>query len=161
MPVRCAAFTIACIVLASQGHAADHFSADTDFVRKAELAGNQAIADARLALAMCKNPAVGKLARRLQDDGTVSNQQLASLAVEKGWPTPALDPPDTMTDYTDHRYIGRQIKAEEDALAIYSEEAVNGADMELQEFARTTVPKLRQRLVSLRLLRSSRLPSGA
>ena len=57
------------------------------------------------------------------------------------------------------RYIGRQIKAEQDALALYSEEAVNGADTDLQELARNTVPKLRQRLVSLELLHASRLSS--
>jgi putative membrane protein len=159
MRLKCALFTISCIALAGRGHAvdraADQFSADTDFVSRAEQAGNQGIADARVALARCKNPEVGKVARLIQDDGTAVNQRLASLAVEKGWPTPALDPPDTMNHYSDHGYVVRQIKAEQSALAFYSEEAVNGTDMKLQEFARETVPKLRQRLVSLRLLHSS------
>jgi predicted outer membrane protein len=147
--------TISCLGAASLGHAADQLPVDTDFVSKAERSGDQEIADARDALAKSKDPAIYGLAKRIEEDGTVVNRRLVTLATEKGWPTPTLDPPDTMSPYSDHRFVVRQIRALHDALTFYSEEAANGADTALQEFARRTMPILRQRLASLQSLRTS------
>jgi predicted outer membrane protein len=137
------------------GRAADQFPADTDFVRKAERSGNQEIADSRDALTMSKDPAILAVAKQILDDGNVASRHLATLSVEKGWPTPTLDPPTTMSSYSDQRYVVQQIQAQQDALTLYGQEAVNGADTDLQAFARDQVPVLRRRLVSLRLLRTS------
>jgi predicted outer membrane protein len=137
------------------GRAADQFPADTDFVRKAEQLGNQEIADARDALAMSKDPAILAVAKLIQEDGTVANRQLAALSVEKGWPTPTLDPPAAIGHYSDHGYVVRQIHAQRDALAFCGQEAANGADTSLQEFARGMLPTLRQRLMSLMAIRTS------
>jgi predicted outer membrane protein len=60
-----------------------------------------------------------------------------------------------MSSYSDQRYVVQQIQAQQDALTLYGQEAVNGADTDLQAFARDQVPVLRRRLVSLRLLRTS------
>jgi predicted outer membrane protein len=147
--------TAFCLGVVTLGRAADQFPVDTGFVRNAEQAGTQEIADARGALAMSKNSAVHEVAKRIEEDGTLVNRRLATLSVEKGWPTPTLDPADMMSHYSDHRFVDRQIQSQQDALGFYAEEAANGADTELQEFARATVPILRQRLVSLRLLRTS------
>jgi predicted outer membrane protein len=147
--------TMSCLGVTSLGRAADTFPADADFVRKAARSGNQEIADARGALAMSKDPAIQELAKRIEEDGTSANRRLAALEIEKGWPTPAVDPPYAMSPYSDHRYIVRQIRAQLDALKFYTQEADDGADTALQEFARGTVPILRQRLASLRSVRSS------
>jgi predicted outer membrane protein len=113
------------------------------------------VADARFALARSNDPAVRKVAKLMQQDGTEANQRLAALAIEKGWPAPALDPPEAMSRYSRERYAARQLRAERDVLAFYSEEAANGSDTRLQEFARDALPILRQRLESLRLLHIS------
>jgi predicted outer membrane protein len=149
------AMTLFCLGVTAVGRAADQLPADTDFVRKSEQSANQEIADARDALAMSKDPAILAVAKQIQEDSTVANRQLAALSVEKGWPTPDLDPPDTISRYSDHGYVVRQIHAQQDALTFYAEEAANGADTSLQEFARDKMPTLRQRLVSLKILRTS------
>jgi putative membrane protein len=156
MLLRCILFvTICCVAVTTLGRAADPFPADTDFVRKAEQACSQEIGDARLAITKSNDPIIRGVAKRMQDDGTAETQRLAALAVEKGWPTAALDPNDTWSRYSDHRYVLRQIRAQQNAIALYTEEAANGADTKLQELARNTLPTLRRRLESLRLLRTS------
>jgi putative membrane protein len=156
MLVKCVLLSTALYLgLISLGGAADQFPADTEFVRKAEQAGAQEIADSRSALAESKDPAIIAVAKQMQEEESVVTQRLATLSVEKGWPTPTLDPPHTMGHYSDHRYLVGQIQAQQDALAFYAEEAANGADTELQEFARGTVPILQHSLASLRSLRTS------
>jgi putative membrane protein len=147
--------TVLCLGQITLGRAADQFPADTEFVRKAEQAGAQDIADSRSALAKSKDPAILTVAKQIQEERSVLTRRLATLSVEKGWPTPTLDPPNTMSHYSDHRYVVRQIQAQQDALAFYAEESANGADTQLQEVARGTVPILRRRLASLRSLRTS------
>jgi putative membrane protein len=147
--------TVSSLAVSDGGRAADQFAADADFVRRAEQAGNQEMADARSALASSKDSAVQTVAKLLQTDGAQATRRLAALAVEKGWPSPPLDPPDLMSHYSDRGYAANQIRAEQDAIALYAEEAANGADSDLQEFARAALPALRRRLDSLRLLRSS------
>jgi predicted outer membrane protein len=146
---------LGCLAVVSVSFGADNFSADTDFVRKAEQAGAQEVVDARFVLAKSSDPAIRRVAKLMLADGTHANQRLAALAVEKGWPSPALDPPETMSRYSRNRYAARQIQAERNVLAVYAEEAANGSDTELQQFARAALPVLRHRLATLRLLRTS------
>jgi predicted outer membrane protein len=147
--------TIFALGAAPLSQAADPFPADTDFVRKAERAGNQEIADARVALSMSKDPAIQAVAKQMLDDGKGENQRLAALSVEKGWPSASLEPPDSMRQYSDDNYVARQIQELRGAIAFYAEEATNGADTDLQEFARGLLPTLRRRLDSLKLKQSS------
>ncbi len=135
--------------------AADPFPADVDFVRKAEQAGDQAVADAQAALANSNDPAVRRVAKLMQQDGTEGNRRLAALAVEKGWPSPALERPDAMGQYSNHQFVVRAVRAEQNVIAFYAEEADHGADNRLQEFARAALPTLRRRLDTLKLLRTS------
>jgi predicted outer membrane protein len=147
--------TFASLVLSSLSGAADQFPADNDFVRNAEQAANQEVADARVALKMSHHSDVRNVAQIMQRDGTTANRRLTTLAVEKGWPSPTLDMPDTPSDYSDHRYVTRQIRAQQDAIAFYKEEAANGADTDLQAFARETLRTLQHSLIALQTLRSS------
>lgn len=156
MPAKYAlSITLACLLVSSMCGAADQFPADNDFVRNAEQAANQEVADARFALKMSSHSDVRRAAQIMRRDGTTANRRLAALAVEKGWPSPTLDMPDITIDYSDHSYVARQIRAQQDAIAFYKEEAANGADTDLQEFARETLPTLQHSLVSLQALRSS------
>jgi putative membrane protein len=135
--------------------AADEYPADTMFLRRAEQSGEQAIVDAGLALKKSTNPKVRQAALMLQSDGLAANQRLAALAVEKGWPSPSLAAADTTRAYSDRHFISQQISTQQRTIALYQEEALNGVDTDLQEFARATLPTLQRGLISLQSLRSS------
>jgi predicted outer membrane protein len=152
---RAASIVCLGLVMATAVRAADQFPADTEFVRMAEQTGEQAIVDARFALNMSHNAGVKDAARLLQNDGIAANRKLMALAVEKGWPAPALNTADPVLDYSDYHFVSRQIRVQQKAIALYKEEAANGADTELQEFARDALPALQRGLISLRSLRSS------
>ena len=134
---------------------ADQFGTDSDFVRQAEQSANQEVADASLALKMSSHSDMKQVATNMQRDGNTANRRLATLAVEKGWLSATSDRPDTASNYSDHDWVAREIRAQQDAVALYREEAASGADTDLQEFARETLPTLQRNLDSLRALRSS------
>jgi predicted outer membrane protein len=144
-----------CLLFSSISGAADQFLADNDFVRNAEQAANQEVADARLAFKNSRHSDVRKAAQIMERDGLTANRRLAALAIEKGWPSPSLDTPENLPEYSDSRFIDQQIKAQRDAIAFYKAEALNGADTDLQTFARETLPILQHSLASLQNLRSS------
>jgi predicted outer membrane protein len=143
------------LLMAAVAHAGDQFPADTEFVRMAEQTGEQAVVDAGFALKWSRNANVKEAASRLQSDGIAANRKLLALAVEKGWPAPALSTADPVIDYSDYHFVSRQIRVQQKAIALYQEEAANGADTDLQEFARDALPALQRGLISLRSLRSS------
>jgi predicted outer membrane protein len=146
---------MACLLVASVARAADQFPADNDFVRNAEQAANKEVADARLALKRSRHSDVRAAAQMMERDGLTANRRLSALAVEKGWPAPSLDAPEELHDYSDHSFIAHEINAQKDAIVFYKEEAMNGADTDLQTFARETLPILQHSLASLQNLRSS------
>jgi putative membrane protein len=155
IPKSIVIIAVSCLLLSSLARAVDQFPADTNFVAKAEQAGNLEVLAARTALTHSRNPNLRKIAKALQIDGASVNRRLATLAVEKGWPSPSLDAPDDSGDYSDHHFVVGQIRAHQVAIALYRQEASTGADTDLQEFARNTLPTLRRRLLALQSLRSS------
>jgi putative membrane protein len=146
---------VSVLLLTSPARAVDQFPADNDFVTKAEQAGNLEVLAARTALTKSRNLELRKIAKALQLDGAAANRRLSTMAVEKGWPSPSLDAPDDIGEYSDHHFVVSQISAHKVAIAFYSEEAATGADTDLREFARNTLPTLRRRLLALQSLRSS------
>jgi putative membrane protein len=145
----------ALLLLASTAHAADQYPADTDFVTKAEQAGNQDVLAATAALSKSGNPNVRRVAKVLRLDGEAANRRLSIMAVEKGWPSPSLDAPADVSDYSDHEFVASEIRAHKVTIALYREEARTSADTDLQEFARNALHTLRRRLLTLQSLRSS------
>jgi len=136
-------------------HAVDQFPADNEFVTKAEQAGHQEVLAATTALSKSRNPEVRRVAKAMQLDGAAANRRLATMAVEKGWPSPSLDATDAIGDYSDHQFVASQIRAYKDNIDLYTEEGHTGADIDLQVFARNALPTLRRRLLALQSLRSS------
>lgn len=155
IPKSVVPLAVSFLFLRSIAPAADQFPADSDFVTRAEQAGNQEVVAARTALTKSRNLPLRTIAAALQRDGEAANRRLSTMAVEKGWPTPSLDAPDDSRDYSDHHFVVSQIRAHHVAIALYREEATTGADTDLQEFARNTLPTLLRRLLALQSLRSS------
>jgi hypothetical protein len=58
-------------------------------------------------------------------------------------------------DYTDREFVTGQIAASQRAIAIFREEAQNGADRDLQDFARQSLPSLEACLDAFRSLQDS------
>jgi predicted outer membrane protein len=143
------------LLFTSLAHAVDQFPADNYFVTKAEQAGNQEVLAATTALSKSRNPEVRRVAKALQLDGAAANRRLSTMAIEKGWPSPSLDPPEDVSDYSDHQFVITEIRAHKVIIDLYREEAATGADTDLQEFARNALRTLRRRLLALQSLRSS------
>jgi predicted outer membrane protein len=155
MPTKSAAALAAGLFIASLCKASDQFPADTDFVRRAEQAANQEAADAQSAIQMSSDPAVKRFAAQMQRDANELTARLSALSVEKGWPNRSFGVPDNMNVYSDHDYITRQIRAQRNLILYYKGEAANGADTDLQEFARQILPVMERNLAALQAWRSS------
>ena len=117
--------------------------------------GSREVADAQSALTLSNNPNVKQAAQMMLSDGTTVNRRLAEIAVEEGWIPASPEPAADGSDYSDYTYIIGQIAAQRRAIDVYEQEAANGADTTLREFAKKTVPAMRRTLESLRALRSA------
>jgi predicted outer membrane protein len=135
--------------------AADPFPADSDFVRQADRACNQAALDAQAALKKSRDPQIKKLAASIKQDGENASRELMQLSVEKGWPAPTLESSTKSTGYSDRGYVAAQIKRQQQAIALFTQEASTGADTDLQRWAREYLPVLKSQLVTLRAWGSS------
>jgi putative membrane protein len=63
--------------------------------------------------------------------------------------------PTTETNYSDSDYISSQIKAHQDAIALFQNESQNGQDPQLKAFAQKTLPKLEHHLHALQALQNA------
>ena len=124
---------------------------DQTFVREASAAGLSEVADAQKAIKMAKREDVRKAAQQLLTDHTAANAKLKSLAESKSLPlatsaaAPANAPASTGGDF-DAQYVAAQIKAHENAIALFKAEARDGRDTGLREFASSTLPTLEHHL---------------
>jgi putative membrane protein len=129
---------------------------DAAFLSKAVPAGREEVMAARGAIKMSKSARVKKTARLIYRDHWIANRNLAALAQRKGW---TLPPPDAAaavpTSFSDDEYIAGQIKAHQDAIALFTDEASSGSAPDLRAFAQGTLPALRHHLTALQALQSS------
>ncbi len=125
------------------------------FVQKASAAGLAEVADAKKALATTHRDDVKRTAQQLLSDHTAANAKLKSLADRKNMTvatTPASAPPASGTDF-DSKYISSQIKAHEDAIALFREQSKTGTDSDLRAFATETLPTLEKHLSMLQAMK--------
>jgi len=131
-------------------------SPDAAFVSKAVPAGREEVMAARAALKMSKSAGVRKAARMMHRDHRTANDALTALAKQKGWVLPPRDvSAATPANYSDNDYVESQIKAHQDAIALFTDEASGGADADLRAFAQKTLPALMHHLTVLQALQSS------
>jgi putative membrane protein len=130
--------------------------ADAAFLAKAVPAGHEEVMAARTALKMSKSPGVKSAAQMMERDHRMANKKLAGLAKQKGWTLPPRDASAAApTNYSDDEYITSQIKAHQDAIALFKDEAASGSDPDLRTFAQKTLPALQHHLTALQALQSS------
>jgi putative membrane protein len=123
---------------------------DQTFVHEASAAGLSEVADAQMAVQTAKRDDVRKAAQQLLTDHIAANAKLKSLAQSKNLPlatsaAPSKAPASMSGDF-DANYVAAQIKAHENAIALFKAEARDGRDTDLREFASSTLPTLEHHL---------------
>lgn len=129
---------------------------DQNFVMKAASGGMAEVQAAQLAQQKSQNPKVKDFASTMITDHTQANQQLTSLAEQKGVTVPTtLDSKDQKQldklsklngSAFDKAYIKGQIKDHETMIKLFQKEAKSGKDADLKSFADQTVPVLQKHL---------------
>ena len=130
--------------------------ADEKFVEKAASGGMAEVQAAQLAQQKSQDAKVKEFAQQMITDHTANNQQLTTLAQQKGVTVPtALDDKDqkdidklTKLDGKkfDKAYLKAQVKGHEDMLKLMQKEAKNGKDADLKSFADTTSAAVQKHL---------------
>jgi len=132
-------------------------ASDGDFVTKAATAGHEEVADARQALKDSSRADVKRVAAMLRHDHQMADRKLAKIAKQDGLTLPPRGSmtPTTEATYSDSDYISSQIKAHQDAIALFQNESQNGQDPQLKAFAQKTLPKLEHHLHALQALQNA------
>ncbi len=132
-------------------------ASDGDFVTKAATAGHEEVADARQALKDSSRADVKRVAAMLRHDHQMADRKLAKIAKQDGLTLPPRGSmtPTTETNYSDSDYISSQIKAHQDAIALFQNESQNGQDPQLKAFAQKTLPKLEHHWHALQALQNA------
>jgi putative membrane protein len=128
---------------------------DMHFVKVAAMAGMAEVNDGTLAANM-GGSTVKNIGNTMVSDHTKANQELASIAKEKGVALPAqIDPRDaavyaqlkTLSGASfDAEYLQTQLKAHQKAINLFKAEASTGSDPDLKSFASSTLPTLEMHL---------------
>lgn len=133
---------------------------DATFVRKAAAAGEAEVTDGKLALEKAKRADVRRAAEMMVKDHGSANAKLTTLAQKKKLATSPSSPKEAPKaldvppggDF-DNAYVASQIKAHEEAVALFEAQSEHGKDAELKAFATETLPTLRAHLSMFRNLK--------
>lgn len=148
--VRTVALAVA--LFASPLWAAD----DNNFVKKTAADGIAEVELADVALERAASNDVKALANHIKQDHQQANEQLKSIASQKGMQVPPQAGAKHQRDKErlaklqgnefDNAYVKAMIKAHEKDIKAFEKQAKNGTDAELKAFASATLPKLREHL---------------
>lgn len=154
------AFVFAFGAISSIAMAADTVDAD-DFVEEASAAGIAEIESAKLALQKSTAGDVKSFAQSVITDHTAANRELASIAAKKklkvSTEAELLNKAKAAVlkqrdgESFDEAYANNQVKAHEDAIALFKKASVS-PDAELAKFAVATLPKLEHHLHEAQVL---------
>jgi putative membrane protein len=142
---------------------------DGQFLAKAVETSRQGVSDAMVASQATQRADIQKAARSIADDQGRAIRRLTDLAKDKGMELPrdvTGGGRDTaaaaqIQSEPDPDRIAGLLKAHENAVALFHQEAVRGTDPELKKFAQLTLPTLQRRLVALRSLQDMYPPDLA
>jgi putative membrane protein len=130
--------------------------ADQRFVDKAASGGLAEVQEAQLAEQKSQDQKVKDFAQKMITDHTANNQQLATLAQQKGITVPTtLDAKDQKEldklskldgSKFDKMYLKGQVRGHETMLKLMNTEAKSGSDADLKAFAAQTAPVVQSHL---------------
>lgn len=126
---------------------------DGEFLVRAAMVAQQEVADARQAAQTTQHPEIQQAARSIAGDHLRAARKVADLAKGKGMTmTPQNVASSGLDSQSDPERIATLLKAHEEAVALFHQEAVRGMDHDVQLFAQTTLLTLQRRLATLRSL---------
>lgn len=132
---------------------------DTHFIKMAAVAGLAEVNDGKLASQMGATDAVKNIGTQMVTDHTKANDQLTSIAQQKGAVVPtSVDPMHAEMSAKlqklsgsafDKQYLHTELLGHEKTIALFKTEASTGSDPDLKSFASTTLPTLKQHLAMI------------
>jgi putative membrane protein len=154
-------WSIAMAPAGNQTHAAPmRDEEDGQFLAMAVEVSRQGVSDAQAASESTQSADIQQAARSIADDQGRAIQQLTDLAKRKGMELPRdvtggdrdIAAAARIRSASDPDRIAGLLKAHENAVALFHQEAVRGMDPALKKFAQVSLPTLQRRLVALRSL---------
>jgi putative membrane protein len=147
LPLAMAALTVAGVASAEDASASKSSSLsakDKTFIKKAAKGGMMEVAMGNLAEQNGKSEDVKSFGKRMVADHSKANDELKSIASQKGVTLPSKEP--TVKWSSDKTYIDMMVKDHEKDLAEFQEEAKTGSDPELKKFAEDTAKIVQEHL---------------
>jgi putative membrane protein len=129
---------------------------DREFVRNTASGGQAEVELAMLAEQKASSNDVKMLASRIQTDHMKANEELKTIASQKGWDLPTE--PNSDQKYTkskfeklsgdefDKAFTAQMVKSHSMGIAAFQHEASAGTDKDVKQFARKTLPTLKEHL---------------
>jgi putative membrane protein len=139
---------------------------DTSFVHEAAQAGLAEVNMGNLAMQNAQDQNVKPFAQKLVSDHTAANQELQQIAAQKGMQLPSvMDAREMLTikrlsslngTEFDRAFAQDAVKAHEQAVKLFQQEAQSGQDPELKAFAQKTLQALKEHLAMARQMDSGK-----
>jgi putative membrane protein len=147
LPLVIAALTVAGVASAEDASASKSSSLsakDKTFIKKAAKGGMMEVAMGNLAEQNGTSEDVKSFGKRMVTDHSKANDELKSIASQKGVTLPSKEP--TLKWSSDKTYIDMMVKDHEKDLAEFQEEAKTGSDPEVKKFAEDTAKIVQKHL---------------
>jgi putative membrane protein len=147
LPLMVAALSLAGVALAQDAPAAKSSSLsvkDKTFMNKAAKGGMMEVTMGNLAAQNGQSGDVKSFGKRMVTDHSKANDELKSIASQKGVTLPAKEP--TLKWNSDKAYINMMVKDHEKDLTEFQEEAKTGSDPEVKKFAGDTAKMIQEHL---------------
>jgi len=142
-----AAFSFAGLALAQESPASKSSSLsakDKTFMHKAAKGGMMEVAMGRLAEQNGQSDDVKSFGKRMVTDHSKANDELKSIAAQKGVKLPSKEPTEKWS--SDKAYMNMMVKDHEKDLAEFQEEASTGTDPDVKKFAEDTAKVVQEHL---------------
>jgi len=142
-----AAFSFAGLALAQESPASKSSSLsakDKTFIHKAAKGGMMEVAMGTLAEQNGQSDDVKSFGKRMVTDHSKANDELKSIAAQKGVKLPSKEPTEKWS--SDKAYINMMVKDHEKDLAEFQEEASTGTDPDVKKFAEDTAKVVQEHL---------------
>lgn len=125
--------------------------ADRRFIEKATESGREEVEISKVVAERSTNADVKKFAQMMVDDHTRANEELASIASAKNVVVKEKEKSENKWEKKDMKeldrdYVKKMVSDHKEAIDLFSNESKNGAEAELVEFARKTLPTLQHHL---------------
>ena len=142
-----AAFSLAGVGRAEESPAGKSSSVtakDKMFMKKAAKGGMMEVAMGKVAEQKGQSDDVKSFGKRMVTDHSKANDELKSIASQKGVTLPGKEP--TLKWTSDKAYVNMMVKDHEKDLAEFQEEAKSGSDPEVKKFAEDTAKVVQEHL---------------